>query len=201
MENSEKGYIKFNCSREEGELEIDRKDLADLNFWREKMFAMNLIGAYPDGIGFGNISIRHPALPGFVISGSATGHLQRLGIEHYAHVISYSFEDNSLSCIGKVKASSESLSHAVIYETAGDVNAVIHVHSRKYWNALINREPSTSVEVEYGTPAMASEIKKVMKQHHLYGRGLIVMGGHEEGIICFGKDLRDAGTVILDNLK
>ncbi|HLF34370.1 MAG TPA: class II aldolase/adducin family protein, partial [Cyclobacteriaceae bacterium] len=147
LKNPEKGYIKFKCSWEEGEFEFDRKDLEELNYWREKMYAMNLIGAYPDGIGFGNISIRRTALPGFVISGSATGHLPHLGIEHYSYVISYSFKDNSLACIGKVKASSESLSHAAIYETAEKTNAVIHVHSRKYWNAWISREPFTSVDV------------------------------------------------------
>jgi L-ribulose-5-phosphate 4-epimerase len=54
---------------------------------------MGLIGAYNNGIGFGNISQRLAPSNGlFVVSGTQTGHLPQLNAQHYAIVTQYSIE-------------------------------------------------------------------------------------------------------------
>ena len=120
---------------------------------------------------------------------------------HYAKVIDYDVNDNYVKCIGKIKASSESLTHAVVYETSPIINAVVHTHNKKLWEKLLNYEPTTSTSAEFGTPELALEIKRLLNHTEALNRQIIIMGGHEEGILTFGKDLEDAGSVLLDYQK
>ncbi len=197
MKPENEGYIKFNCLQTLKDFEFSDEDFKILEKWRSELYKIKLIGAYPDGIGFGNISIRYNAAKNFIISGSATGNLKSLEKKHYALVTGYDFNMNSLASTGRIKASSESLSHAIIYETSSACRAVIHVHSRLMWDQLKYTLPTTNETVPYGTPEMAEEIKKIIKQHDLIEKGIIVMGGHEEGIISFGPALEIAGNMIL----
>ena len=91
------------------------------------MFNLGLIGAYPDGTGYGNISIRIN-YNSFIITGTGTGKLNELNNKHYTRVDSYNFNANSIHCSGPIKASAESLTHAMIYECSPETKAVIHVH-------------------------------------------------------------------------
>ncbi|HEX5668085.1 MAG TPA: class II aldolase/adducin family protein, partial [Chitinophagaceae bacterium] len=101
--------------------------VAELNLWRDRMYEKRLIGVYPDGIGFGNISQRWKGNT-FLISGTATGGFTTLNESHYSLVTHYDLGTNSVTCEGRVKASSESLTHAAIYECSATTHAVIHVH-------------------------------------------------------------------------
>jgi L-ribulose-5-phosphate 4-epimerase len=47
---------------------------------------------------------------------------------------------------------------------------------------------------------MAKEIKRLFEETSLRSEKIIVMGGHEEGIISFGKNLEEAANVMLDIL-
>ena len=199
-ENTE-GYIKFNCQQAKENFEFSEIDFSVLESWRYRFFNLKLIGAYPNGIGFGNISIRYNKSPGFIISASATGNIPHLSKEHYTLVTQFNFKGNSLVYEGKLKASSESLSHAIIYECSTFINAVIHIHNRELWDKLKYQMPTTGKEVEYGTPAMAWEISRILAEFHLENGGLIVMGGHEEGIISFGDTLETAAGFILEKLS
>jgi L-ribulose-5-phosphate 4-epimerase len=160
------------------------------------LYQKGWIGAYPNGIGFGNISIR---LVGniFLITGTETGKLQTLTKEHYTKVIAYNVEKNAITCMGPVQASSESLSHAAIYAINPSANAVIHIHDKPLWEKLMKTELATAPGIEYGTPEMAKDIIRLFKQTDLASRKLIVMAGHEEGIIVFGHTLEEAGEVLL----
>jgi hypothetical protein len=62
---------------------------------------------------------------------------------------------------------------------------------------LKNKIPTTDPEVEFGTPEMAGEIKRLMEQREVRIEKIIVMGGHKEGLITFGRDLDEAGEVLL----
>ncbi len=188
------GYIKFNCNLIEKK-PLPKEELVDLLKWRQKLFFLGLIGAYPNGIGFGNISKRYNQNK-FIITGSATGQLKELGEEHFVLVIEHDFEKNFLSCEGKINASSESLSHAAIYDST-NVNAVMHVHNKKLWDYLMRELPFTSKEIEYGTPEMANAIKKVIANPMISKEKIFAMGGHEEGVICFGENLGEAGERLL----
>ena len=99
-----------------------------------------------------------------------------------------------------MKASSESLTHALIYECSAAANAVIHIHNLNLWNRLIHHVPTSSKNISYGTPGMANEVKRLFDETTLSKEKIIVMGGHREGIISFGKNLEEAGSILIDKL-
>lgn len=189
------GAIKFNCNWIK-EKAIAVGKLNELNKWRNKLFELKLIGIYPDGVEYGNISLRN-ARNKFFISGSGTGGIKQLSEEHYCEVEEYDFEENSLSCVGPLKASSESLTHAAIYESFPEINGVIHVHNLKLWKYLLDKVPFTRKEIEYGTPEMAGEMKRLKKEKETKEKNIIVMKGHKEGVISFGVNMNQAGEILL----
>jgi len=194
----DEGYIKFFCNWIEAE-PISINQLHELNKWRDTLYNLGLIGAYHNGIGFGNISKRlnnHT----FIITGSATGGLKTLNENHYVLVNEYNLWQNSLTCTGPIKASSESLSHAVVYECSKETNAVIHIHNFEMWEKLIHNVPTTREEISYGTTEMANEIKKLFIETNVKAEKIIAMAGHEEGIIAFGKTLDEAGEILLKRM-
>jgi L-ribulose-5-phosphate 4-epimerase len=196
---NETGSVKYECDWEKSNA-FDLPHINDLNNFRAKLYALRFIGAYANGIGYGNISMR---LEGnlFLISGTSTGHLEFLTREHYTKVTAYNFGQNRLTCCGPIKASAESLTHAAVYECDNETNAVIHIHDKKLWNQLQGKVPTTSPDVEYGTPQMALEMFRLFKESNVKTSKILVMAGHEEGIITFGKTLDEAMNVILKYIQ
>ncbi|HEY0067318.1 MAG TPA: class II aldolase/adducin family protein [Flavisolibacter sp.] len=194
---NEEGVIKFNCRWIQSD-PPPPDSITELNHWRDRLYSLRLIGSTPDGIGYGNMSIRFGNE--FIITGSGTGVLPRLGPEHYTRVTEYDFNANSLTTTGPIKASSESLTHAALYECNEAINAVIHVHHSELWKKLLELYPSTDAAVAYGTPGMAREIKRLFQQTALPQR-IFAMGGHEGGIISFGKDIAAAADVLLEKFE
>lgn len=190
------GYIKFNCTWEQKEISIPENIFEDLQLHRSKLYKLELIGIYPDGIGFGNISVKKES--DFIITGSTTGQFVKLEKSHYAQVSNYSFEQNSITCSGLTKASAESLTHAAVYEALPEVGAVVHVHCLWLWEKLLNNYPTTSGEIEYGTPEMALAVKELAETMSQKTEKIIVMGGHREGILAFGKNLEEATSEIIN---
>jgi hypothetical protein len=186
------GYIKFNLNWEEKSFDFNDQDFNSINLCRQMLFEIGLIGAYPDGIGYGNISIRNNKNE-FIISGSATGNYKNLSKEHFALVKDFDISKNTVHCIGLTKASSESLSHAAIYNSNPEVNAVIHIHHKELWEKHLNNLSTTNKNAEFGTPEIAFEISKLVN----HTNGIIIMGGHPEGIISYGKTLNEAIEILL----
>lgn len=164
--------------------------------WRQRLHEAGLIGVNAEGVGFGNLSQRCGDSSRFLISGTGTGRLSRLGPQHFTEVTGYRFEDNFLSCSGPCQASSESLTHAAVYQTAPMVKAVIHVHHGELWQRLRGRIPTTDSSAEAGTPEMAFAIEKLFKKGMSREKGLFVMGGHEDGLMAYGSDLSSAALEI-----
>jgi ribulose-5-phosphate 4-epimerase/fuculose-1-phosphate aldolase len=192
----DEGYIKFDCKWEKSN-PLDQNLLKNLISWREKLYNLKLIGAYENEIGYGNISERFKGNQ-FIITGSATGNIPKLNAGHFSKVIDFDLSKNSLTCCGPIKASSESLSHGILYQLDSNINAVIHVHNFDLWEKLLHQVPTTNQEVSYGTPQMAKEIIRLHQNTNLPEQKIFVMEGHEEGIITFGKDLDEAGKVLLN---
>lgn len=192
------GYIKFNCEHiKEPPMAWDK--LRELNEYRQALYSRNLIGAFENKVGFGNISRRLSKTDMFIITGSATGNFSSLNQNHYVTVTSYHFNENHLTCRGPIKASSESLSHAAVYESDSSVNAVIHVHNKKMWNEYFDKLPTTSKDATYGTVEMADEIKSLFEHTDVSVRKIFVMGGHEDGIIAFGSTLEEAYEILINH--
>lgn len=189
------GVIKFRLDWEEGNAP-DCLEMEELMHWRDRMYDLGLIGYDKQyQVGYGNISVLPDRLPNFVISGTQTGHIPRLGASHYTEVTGYSITDNYLACKGPVKASSESLTHAAIYEANSEIRAVIHIHHDVQWEAWLGEVPTTSAEVPYGTPEMASEIHRLFKAYD--NLEVIAMAGHQGGLISFGATLEEAAQPFL----
>ncbi|MBN2892716.1 MAG: class II aldolase/adducin family protein [Bacteroidales bacterium] len=190
----DEGYIKFNINWIKDK-PVDKQEIEEINKWRKKLYILGFIGMYDNGIGFGNISIRYKN--NFLITGSATGGLPELDENHYVVVTDYDLSKNSLTCKGPIKASSESLSHAVVYEYSSDTQVVVHVHNLLLWQKLLDKVPTTNKNVTYGTPEMADEIIRLFKETDVEQQKIICMAGHEEGIIIFGKNLDEAAENLL----
>src|SRR3990167_7706456 len=138
----DEGVIKFNCEWIQTS-PLEFKSLKELNSTRKKIFGLGLIGVYPNGIAFGNLSIRVGQTKEFIISGTQTGGLPAVAAEHYTQVLDYSFPKNWIRCRGPLKASSESLTHAMIYELDKKISAVVHIHNRALWSRLKFKVPTT----------------------------------------------------------
>lgn len=188
---TDEGYIKFHCDWQPGPPISDELFQA-INPWRQKLYDHRLIGAYPDGVGFGNLSVRHGHDNPFIITGTATGVLPSLTPDHYTIVTSFDLDANRVSCRGPVRASSESLTHAALYQIDPAIQAVAHAHSHDLWQRLLHQIPTTDASVPYGTPEMAHEMTRLYRKTDLPRTRLLVMAGHPDGLISFGRDLAEA---------
>jgi ribulose-5-phosphate 4-epimerase/fuculose-1-phosphate aldolase len=186
------GYIKFNCIWDQAQVQYPDAEYRQIEGARAQLFALGLIGVYPDGIGFGNISMRSKDNKSFIISGSATGRLSKLIPEDYALVTDYKIDQNTLFCTGLIQASSESLTHAAIYQVVSHVGAVIHIHCLWLWEKLLGKYSTTPADIAYGTPEMAQAVGQFAFNLKDQEEKLIVMGGHREGILAFGHHIDDA---------
>jgi ribulose-5-phosphate 4-epimerase/fuculose-1-phosphate aldolase len=191
------GYIKFNCIWKREEIRFPEEIFAQLESCRSRLYALGLIGIYPDGIGFGNLSARIGEGKSFIISGSATGGLANLKQSDYALVTDFNISKNVVFCTGLTKASSESLTHASVYESLPEVGAVVHVHCLWLWKKLLNIYSATSFEFEYGTPEIADAVGKLVSEMNGKKEKIIVMGGHQEGILAYGSNLIEATEQII----
>ena len=191
-------YVKFTCECAAAKI-TSFDGLAELNACRQKLLPLRLIGVDANGIGFGNLSIRDGT--NFYITGSATGGIPELALADCARVVAYDFKRNWLRYEGAAIPSSESLTHAAVYESDAKAGAVIHCHDSKLWAALLNEAPSSSAAVEYGTPEMACEVKRLFKVTNVKSRKIFIMAGHEGGIVTFGKNLEEAFAVLMRECK
>jgi len=193
-------YIKFSCERAATRI-TSFAGLAELNVYRRKLLDLRLIGVDPNGIGFGNLSVRDGATDNFYITGSATGGIHELTVADCAKVVECDFERNRIRYEGSALPSSESLTHAAIYESDATAGAVIHCHDSKLWAAVLNEAPTTSKAADYGSDEMANEIMQLFTRTDVESRKIVVMAGHEAGILTFGKDLEEAFAVLMRERK
>lgn len=204
-EQEKEGVIKFTLEYVKSDV-IHPDQITLLNFWREKLRALHLIGQDPDrydGLGYGNISHRHKQGSNeFIISGSQTAHLPVLDKTHYSLVIESDIEHNRLVARGLARPSSEALTHSAFYAADTSINFVFHVHSELIWNnAHLLEIAVTPATVAYGTAEMAQEIGKLFKSGRFDDIHILAMGGHRDGIIAFGATAEEAGNSILDVLE
>lgn len=193
----DEGIIKFICEWQKTELAVDG-ELRSLVDCRNRLFGRGWIGVYPDGVGFGNVSLRYGGGPTFLISGSQTGDIALADDGHFCEVTGWDIEANRIVCRGPVKASSESMTHAMIYDTFPDCLAVIHIHHAEAWQRLKGKLPTSDAGVPYGTPAMAAEVRRL--ESGLRANPVLVMAGHEDGLLAFAASLEKAESALLSVL-
>lgn len=191
------GIIKYNFDFTKTS-PLRKSDWEDIEEIREILFAMRLIG-YKDGIGYGNISKR-VAEKSFIITGTQTGDKKSLSADDYSFVEDFDDENFYLKSSGMIKPSSESLTHATIYNLDKKIGAVIHIHSLNLWNFMLKEDYLRTKNVPYGSKEMINEVKRIYNDIKPLENPKFVMSGHEEGIMFFGKDLKSASTALFETV-
>lgn len=189
------GYIKFTAHWKEGPA-FPSILFGKIINTRQIMYTKGLIGEYAPGIGFGNISQRYGKENQFIISGSKTGCLAEATPEHFTHITEVHPEKNEVSCTGPVIASSETMSHAMIYQCNPEAQVAIHIHQAEAWHRLLHQVPTTDASAEYGSPEMSASIKDLFQNTDLKERKIFVMEGHEDGIFVFGDSFEEALNIL-----
>lgn len=183
---------------------LDQAEYATLEYWRKKLYNINLIGEYPEShIGFGNISmirdyskIYKTNRPQFLITGTQTGKNSDLDGRHYVRILDFSLEGLQVQMQGPIEASSEVLTHAAIYKQNALIKAVFHVHSPAIWKLMIDKNLSYVDEnIAYGTLEMARATQKCIANS---SAGIFCMRGHQDGIISYGKTLEEAWNYLFN---
>jgi len=194
------GVIKFNYKWIKKPLP-DTLNIGKLVTYRNKLYGSGLIGADKDGIGYGNISVLYKSSWKFIISGSDTGKIKSVRKHHFSLIHSVDAKKNFVSCTGMKVASSESMTHSIIYNLSSKIKCVIHVHNLRLWKKLINKVPTTDKRVSYGTSEMVCEIERLWVNSDLKRKKIIIMAGHKGGIIVFGESVESAYNLLMDYFR
>ncbi len=192
------GYIKFTVHLNETEIQVPDA-LQELNTARSVLFDKGMIGILPDGVGFGNLSIKEAGSDLFFISGTATGGKGILNLQDYCRVDACSIERNEVHCSGNIRASAETLSHYAVYQANPAIHCVIHIHHKAFFLKLLKSAcPATSSDAAYGTPEMAMDIQALVKRNP-EAHGILVMTGHEDGVIAYGSTVKEAYDALMSH--
>jgi L-ribulose-5-phosphate 4-epimerase len=194
--HEKEGVVKYTVQHETARLAFP-PEMGELLACRRQLRTLDLIGADPQGIGYGNLSIRLYASPTFLITSSQSSGLQEVDQQHFARVTVVDLDRNLLRSVGERPPSSEALTHAALYQVNAAIRGVVHVHSNAIWSAWRGRLPTSRDDVPYGTPEMAYEMVRLHKRRALGGLGVIVMGGHQDGVIAFGPSVAEAAGEII----
>ena len=195
------GVVKYRLDFQQAE--APEPALIDsVNSWRRILYQLALVGSDPNrygGLGFGNVSRRVRAFePTFVISGTQTGHLSVLRSEHYCFVSDCDSDRNTVVGRGPIRPSSEALTHGALYDGDSSIQCVLHAHSPDIWSQAQRLGlPSTRQDIEYGTPAMAAEVRSLVAVPEAKRLGVIAMAGHQDGVLAFGGTEDQAGLALV----
>lgn len=197
------GVIKYDRSNFSHCGPLETTEYSALESWRKKLYALNLIGEYPEEkIGFGNMSelcdysaFFNSHVPQFVITGTQTGKYADLDGRHYTRVLDYNIDHLKIKMMGPVEASSEALTHAAIYAYNKNIKAIFHIHSKLIWEGMIEDKCDfTCGSIPYGTVEMARATEKCIFNKD---SGAFCMHGHEDGVVAYGTSLEEVGSIIL----
>lgn len=196
----QEGVIKFELAFTQAP-PLPAEASAAIRRWHLRCHALGLIGQKPDrygGYAYGNISQRDDKDGGFLISGTQTGGKVQLEPADICLVTDWDVAHNRVGARGPLKPSSESLTHAMLYQLDPAIGFIIHVHSPLIWHLAAELAlPTTPPEVAYGTPAMAGAAETCYRHAGLDGSGIIAMGGHQDGILVFAPQPDQAGELLL----
>lgn len=183
---------------------VSETDILEIDNLRRRLFARKLIGAYEDGVGYGNISCRfpEPASESFLITASRTGKMERPGPEFYTLVESYDLSTFTMKARGMHKPSSEAFTHAAVYRLHPRIQWVIHVHSGLLWTYMLNHNYLRTDDAFYGSKDMVDSIRELYQPYAenpdlLFLNNRFIMTGHEEGIVSFGRTSDEAENALV----
>jgi len=207
------GVIRFEVVHEARPLEerVFGETARALAAWREILARLGLLGQDParyGGLGYGNVSARlgpfGDAPRGrrrFLVTGTQTGGRRQVTLADFCVVEDYDLARNRLRSSGPVPPSSESLTHGALYDIVPAARVVLHAHAPEVWRqARALGLPATRDGAANGTPEMALEVQRLHRDGPLAALGILVMGGHEDGVLTFGASASAAGAILVRHL-
>ena len=206
MTAESEGVIRFHYELEERrEPALPSRTLDELRAWREIMRRLGLLGQCLDryqGLGFGNISVRCPQRSvEFVITATQTSGVDVLEDQHLTRVRDTDLTEFRVTAAGPLPPSSESLTHAMIYQLIDDVDAIVHVHSPEIWHrADAIGLPTTPGQVSYGSPAMAQATRKLLEEHRERPLSFATLG-HGNGVFACATSVAAAAASLVDQVS
>jgi hypothetical protein len=170
-----------------------------------------MIGLDParyEGLGYGNVSTRLGPFGDvgrgrrrFLVTGTQTSGRPTVTLADFCVVERYDVAANRVTSFGPVAPSSESLTHAAIYDIAPTARAVLHGHCPEIWRrARALGLPVTPPEAANGTTRMAHEVQRLYRESTFAETGILAMGGHEDGVLAFGASAAAAGEALVREL-
>jgi ribulose-5-phosphate 4-epimerase/fuculose-1-phosphate aldolase len=213
MAHSPEGVIRFENSHEMRGLDerVHGETARVLSAWREILAGLQVLGQDPsryEGLGYGNVSARVGPFGDvprgrrrFLVTGTQTGGVARATLREFCLVESWDVERNQVASAGPAAPSSESLTHAALYDASPATRVVLHAHAPELWRqARALGLPVTYEGAANGTPAMAREVLRLYREGTLSSTRIAAMGGHADGIIVFGSTAEEAGTTLVAQL-
>ncbi|MEK6608427.1 MAG: class II aldolase/adducin family protein [Myxococcota bacterium] len=206
----DEGVIKFSARHETRPLDprVYGALACTLVAWREILALTGLVGQDPSrygGAGFGNVSARVPPFGDltrgrrrFIVSGTQTGGLACISLRELCVVEEWRIAKNEVRSFGEIMPSSEAMTHGAIYDLAPELRAVLHAHTPLVWQrARPLGIPATRPDVAYGTPEMAGEVERLWRETAVSEARVFAMGGHQDGVVAFGRTADDAGATMM----
>lgn len=170
--------------------------------WRALLFRLQLIGQQPNrygGFAYGNLSMRLPDSDAFVITASQTSGAAKLDLKHLVRVDRVDYSRFWLEASGSEPPSSESLTHAMIYQALPETRWVFHVHNASIWQHAAALElKHTPADVAYGSAAMVDAVAAVLDPQQAVQA--FATAGHEDGIFATGHDPHLVGARLVELL-
>ncbi|MEM7049447.1 MAG: class II aldolase/adducin family protein [Acidobacteriota bacterium] len=188
------GVLQFRADHRQRPLDKEAMAaVAPLLAWRRVLQRLGLIGRQPEryeGLAYGNLSLRLGS-ESFLVTASQTSHLEAASESDLVVVDGWDLAANRLTSQGPSLPSSESLSHGALYQRDPAIGAVFHGHSPEIWRSgLTQGLPATPEDALNGTV----ELARALAEEPAFGNsGLIIMAGHEDGVLAYGATAEEAG--------
>ncbi|WP_337841801.1 class II aldolase/adducin family protein [Rheinheimera sp.] len=195
--HEQEGVIKFQLNFQPGAV-FPAAQIREINAWRTLLHQLGMLGQHPkryDNYGFGNLSQRSGPAE-FIISGTQTGGPEQLRAADYALVTQVDIQQNQLWACGGTAPSSESMTHAAVYQVDPRIGVVVHAHCPAIWQQTAALQlPHTAADIPYGTVEMALAVQQLVRRQG-EGPALFTMLGHEDGVVSYGHCFSEAVSLV-----
>lgn len=178
--------------------------LRKLLAWRTVLRRLELLGQTSkryEGLGYGNLSVRDRGRPReFIVTASQTAGIRDLGADGLCRIREFDLDRFRVCAEGLKPPSSESLSHAMIYDADPGIGWIFHVHSPEIWSRAEALETAAiGARVAYGSPAMARAVAALLATDRERPLAFVTLG-HEDGVFACGATAAETGATLVNLL-
>ena len=136
----------------------------------------------------GNISLKRGNGMIITTSGANLGSLEE---DEIVFVRRCSVKDRTVEYHGPNLPSSESFMHQLIYQSRGDIGAIVHAHDPATCNFAVENVQETAKEEPYGTIALAEIACDTFSKNE----SIIILKNH--GYVSIGQNIEEATNLII----